>query len=1017
MTDSQPTVSIAADDRARVPFALIAVLLLISSIAIVGVLGSRDTPEVETEQAVAIDRAESVAVSELRRSVLRATEAAASAPVTSTDGASPTVEAAFDDDEPVFDQYLKLLVYREVAESFATTPQQVGHDTAAGVTIDRIDWNDSDDLAAAIDRISLERPDTGVLTVEVTDVELIGNESDGEPITERRDLTVSVATPLYQLKDRTDEFQRQLNTGFFETDEYDGLGRYTAARLFPYTWGKAYYDRLSSGQPAFDNLTPNDHTEVMVNDAIFGLQERTFGTTDPYKDRAMLQPTLCMAGDLTSNAGDIETEDFVANDSALANETDLCNTDLLDQDGALPDPPTVQEIALTMLEDNVETDVEIQAHPFADLGYMQMAAGMDMAQIEAEFNQSLGESNRFSNQYLDHYFSNKLSNQDVAGDIGSITDGNNPLEGLAQLYEDVRLENDINDIIEQVYDIEVSTRESGPHKHRSLPNPSSPTEWAQDPGNWSGPYNTTYFASTSQADADVSIDSLTEDQDTSFDDRNVAKIEVEYENSIGVSTEWEHKDENRSPHTDWNWKDNITYSASYTISTDLVSDDIDVERESRGIESPFQTDSWDEDYEFVGNFEGVKTKAVSETFNLDSTTFHAQERELERALEASSTSIITERDFEEEIPYSADPDIDVSPRNEDKLYEWALSELNHTHYEVLTRVEPHRTDLWNMVERPSPLRNAESNVRDVELELVYQNASEPYANTADLLRAEVRKQYFENTYDNIDKVSRWHDTTLGESSAILNDLLGGLLDTSNDLLGGPMDFVDRMMDPETRPEKTQGSLESSPLMEDVNYQVEASPTYLTLEPVNRTDVPAVRPDGGETLSIDDSNSTEHAPMGAGYFDGIGYPGFPLMPWPPLFYLQLDAYYVGVQGEYARFEVRATDGDPTSATGLTYVRQDTETTIETPTRAAQDELTVGSVEPISFENELVVPVIVPSPQLVTKGSPGVGDMWRYRNINSPREHCSEGWKNAGTKYDMNNGQGCISDDATQPLPVK
>jgi len=82
--------------------------------------------------------------------------------------------------------------------------------------------------------------------------------------------------------------------------------------------GKAYYDRLASGDRAFHNLTPNEHTEVMVNDAVFGLQEKTFGTTDPYKDRAMLLPTLCMAGDLASSAGDIETSDFLPDGEASA---------------------------------------------------------------------------------------------------------------------------------------------------------------------------------------------------------------------------------------------------------------------------------------------------------------------------------------------------------------------------------------------------------------------------------------------------------------------------------------------------------------------------------------------------------------------------------------------------------------------------------------------------------------------------------------------------------------------------
>ncbi|MFB1065795.1 hypothetical protein [Natrinema sp. H-ect4] len=328
MTRRPHTVSIADDDRARIPFALIAVLLLVSSIAIVGVLESRETPDVDTDQALAMDRAESVAIAELRQAVVRATEDAAGAPVTSTDGADAPVSAAMDDDEAVFDQYLKLLIYREVSESFASAHQQFDGETTAEASVERIDWSDSDDLEAAIDRVSLEKGESGVLTVAVDGIELTVDETEGQPVTERRELSVTVGTPLYQLKNRTDEFQSQLNTGFFESDgQYDGFGRYFAARMYPYAWGKAYYDRLASGDRAFHNLTPNEHTEVMVNDAVFGLQEKTFGTTDPYKDRAMLLPTLCMAGDLASSAGDIETSDFLPDGEAstLSNRTNLCD--------------------------------------------------------------------------------------------------------------------------------------------------------------------------------------------------------------------------------------------------------------------------------------------------------------------------------------------------------------------------------------------------------------------------------------------------------------------------------------------------------------------------------------------------------------------------------------------------------------------------------------------------------------------------------------------------------------------
>ncbi|QCS41605.1 hypothetical protein [Natrinema versiforme] len=1010
MTDRPHTVSIADDDRARIPFALIAVLLLVSSIMIVGVLESRDTPTVDTDNALAMDRAESVAVGELRQAVLRAADDAASAPVTSTEGADAAFSNAVDEDEAVFDQYFKLLIYREVSESFANAEQQVDQDTTARASVERIDWGDSDDLEAAIDRVSIDRREPGVLTVDIDGIKLTVTESDGETVTEQRSLAVTVGTPLYQLKDRTEEFQSQLNKGFFETDGYDGFGRYFAARMYPYTWGKAYYDRLSSGDRAFHNLTPNEHTEVMVNDAVFGLQEKTFGTTDPSKDRAMLLPTLCMGSDLASSAGDVETEDFLpgGENNSLANESNLCNADLIDAEGELPDAPTVQDIVLTMLEDNVETDVEIQAHPFADVSYMQMAAGMDMEQVEAEFNESLGQTDRFNSQYLENYFSDELENQGMADRVGSFRDDESGvLADVEELFlTNYPQEDGISKIIEKVYAVDVKTTENGPYKHDSLPNPTSPAEWAQNPGNWSGPINQTYHADQSQSDVDVTINIISEDNNTSFDNRDLAKIDINYDTSVGVKSEWKHKDVNRSPRIRWNWKENVTYSASYKITGDFVSDEILTEREKRGIQSLFRGDSWNEEYGFVKNFNGSENIAIRETFGLSSTSIRYQERELEDEIVESSDGIIHTPDFKKAIPYSADPDIDVSPRNREKLYEWALSDLNQTHYDVITTTEPHQTDLWDMVERPSPLGGIEKNVSKLERKLVYEDASEPYNNTADLLRAEVRKQYFENTHDNIDLINGWHDKTLGESSAILNDLFGGVLDTSNDLLSGPMNFIDQMMDPETRPQDTQASFNQSPLVDDMDYRVEASPTYLSLESVNRTEVPAVRPHSGNTLSVSNINDSEHAPMGAGYLDGVGHPGFPLLPWPSLFYLQLDAYYVKIQGEYARFEVRSNAGSPTTNDGMTYVQQASKVTIETPSWADQEDLAVGSVEPISFANDLVIPIIAPSPQLMSMGSPGVGDTWRYKGSDSPQEKCSVAWKNTGPNFNKESSS-CIS----------
>ncbi|SDK90234.1 DUF7286 family protein [Natronorubrum texcoconense] len=1017
MSGRPRTVSLASDDRARIPFALLAVLLLVSSIAIVAVLESRDRPEVDVDQGLAVDRAESIATGEIRHAVVRATDDAAKEPVSSTDGADTAFADAVDSDD-VFEQYLALRIYRDVAVSLASAEQEIGHDRTAVASVERLDWDDGDDLESAIDRIDLEQTDDDVLTATVEDVELTVEHDGEETVSERRDITVSVGTNALELRDRTSEFEEQLETGFFEADEfYDGFGRYFAARMYPYVWGKAYYDRLVSNDRTFHNLTPNEHTEVMANDAVFALQEASFGTADPYEHHATFLPTICMANDLASEAGDIDLDELLGEQlEDEINESDgLCESDFIDTEGEIdyPEPPTIQEIVLTLLEDNVDTDVEIQAHPFADIAYMELVAGLAMDDVESEFNDSLEGHERFSGVYLEDYFADEPANQDAADAIDGLGE---QLADLEELIDETAPMSDLtDDSMESVYDVEIDTSETGPTKHDQLPETERPGE------NWSR-IDRSY--TTSGGDASVSIDVVSDDG-AGFDDRELTEVELAYETDVGVIETWRHDNETfLDPITNvtvpleqvrTDWKRPVTYSASYEIDADLA-ENIDVERE-RGLESPFGTDSWNESYGFVGNFDGIETDAAGETFDLDATSVGAQERELEDEIEGSSRSIVTESDLERAIPYSSDPDVDVEPRDRTLLYDWVIGELNRTHEAVVTSVAPHETNLWSMLEQPSPLGEVEDNVRSVENELVYENTTGSYENTADLLRAEVRKQYFEAIYEHIETVESYHEETIDGGAGMIDDLLGGLLDAGNDLLGAPLEFVESMLDPESQPEDARAPAPDSELLEATSYQVEASPTYLSLEPVNRSDVPAVRPEGGTLLEADPTS--EHASMGAGYFNAVGFPGLPLLPVPSLSFLQLDVYSLEVQGEYARFEVRANSGDPAASDETTYVRQDTRVSLETPPWADQDELAVGSVEPIGFENRLVVPVVVPSPQLLPRGTPGVGDMWQSTTLDVPREECSTAWNDVGASFEpdeQGESDECISDETELELPV-
>ena len=125
----------------------------------------------------------------------------------------------------------------------------------------------------------------------------------------------------------------------------------------------------------------------------------------------------------------------------------------------------------------------------------------------------------------------------------------------------------------------------------------------------------------------------------------------------------------------------------------------------------------------------------------------------------------------------------------------------------------------------------------------------------------------------------------------------------------------------------------------------------------------------------------------------GLPGFPLIPWPPLFYLQVDVWHIDIEGEYARFEVESTSSDPSVTDSTTYVREDKDVMLETPDG---DEVELGSTDPVSYENGQTILVVVPAPQFLPQGAPGVGDAFA-----APGEQCSPLWKELGPDFGEDN----------------
>ncbi|NUB92955.1 carboxypeptidase regulatory-like domain-containing protein [Haloterrigena sp. SYSU A121-1] len=331
MTGKRTRTTVSIDDRARVPFAIIGVLLLVTSVTVVGVLQTRGGPETEIDETLAMERTEAAVQSELRGAVVDATHRAAAQPVTTSD-----LDALGGNQTETFETYLELLIYLEAQESLSAAGQTAG-DVETTVSIGGDVPEDPDRaIRTAADRIDVAERAGGDGLLEVTLDRVTITLEDGDRVVSERtvdDLSVTVGTPILELQEKTREFETMLDEGFLdgEVTEFENMAQKTAMRLYPMAYFKSFINRMDKGTGAgqqawtFDEILENNHTEVMANDAIFGVQEEVFGedAVDPYADRVMRPAWACFAADmLETMAGNDDSEESNDGYQATVSVTD-----------------------------------------------------------------------------------------------------------------------------------------------------------------------------------------------------------------------------------------------------------------------------------------------------------------------------------------------------------------------------------------------------------------------------------------------------------------------------------------------------------------------------------------------------------------------------------------------------------------------------------------------------------------------------------------------------------------------
>ena len=258
-----------SDDRGRVPFALVGVLLLVGSLVYANGFAVRGPADTDRAASRALDRADATARPAVRAAATAAARAATRNPVVTP--ADTPVGRALDPDQP-FRDALRLRIYRRAAAGLASRSIRIGHTQVHT----RLPPLNETSVRAAIDRVHVASvANDTALRVRVEHVTHVVERAGRVLARERGAITVTVAVPAIALHERTQRYERRLDRG---PTAGPGLGQRLTGRLVPIAAarGLAQY-----GGTGIENVLATRHVELATNGARLALQRATFGRSDP----------------------------------------------------------------------------------------------------------------------------------------------------------------------------------------------------------------------------------------------------------------------------------------------------------------------------------------------------------------------------------------------------------------------------------------------------------------------------------------------------------------------------------------------------------------------------------------------------------------------------------------------------------------------------------------------------------------------------------------------------------------
>lgn len=1018
----------------------------------------------------------------------------------------------------IFRNYVRLLIYQQADEQFKGTGQEI-RGTKTEVSLKE----NSGDLVDKIERVNItvgyksnNDLDPGMIGASIEGVEI--RVIDGGEVVDSRveTLNVTVGTTLFELHNRTQEYEDLLNTGFF-----DGLGKILSSgelglkgfgqefglRLYPIAYAKSGVKYLKPG--LFNEIASNRQSEILANHAIYAVQKDAFGVSDPHSGTEMRIETACLALDIIEEQikGYLEDSDSLSNASIESEMTGLFN-DLLSNEtlaGTIsskivdeagedlqnwgPDDGGVTGIVCDVLRelygDEAEGDIPLP-------GLTDLLGGLDTEEnaVNEKRNVSINTSAALAYQNVVQNEITLPDDEDLDEDLKewekwqrvldleNLTTVNNeivnkssgePVENISDKLKDKRedvlkefykqLEEsdfdgdpDTEEIVNDVYTVEPNATEEYNEGGGTVEPPGLPPDKID--GNWV----LNESASTKNVDTndiDATVTQL-------YDDENPDRIEPFYEVYISVGQQITYKNvwecTNQSDLEDCTEGNSITNSSDGGISANMTvtlhgeySPSLTVDHAGdRRLRHAYTAggDVGPPGLDEKSNFEGVPENVRDAAFGLGSDE-ELTNAKLETRLENNIDGEIDSDALEDASGYVDDLS-DREPLDSSEvttMRKWLENQLEAMVFGDVDEIGPPggypENSLLNRSHDPSVgqikidvekfldneteglLYGLKDEVGAAEDGIVYQdiqggNNNETYQNVPDMARAELYQQYVDELNESIeisDTVRKRHaedglfakawdvvgwflDKGAKGANKVLSELLGDVLNFGEKALGGALGDGD---------DEEAGELDS-PLFEDVTFEIHGSPTYLSGKAGDgedntntREDTAAVRPgdagrfagtntdelfDENGNISMTPPEGTNYSTMYSAYGNPLPYPGLPVIP--AIHVVQASLWNVEVGGEYPRFEVSATTGDPVSTTA--YVRENQTVELEIDDTHTK----VGSVKPINFTSRTFLGVLMPPGGGVGDGGP---NSWTDASkLVKLFAGCQESYPRLGPDYD-------------------